>query len=75
VGAVAINHLVLLGVCFINGGHHTSKTRYPFLMALIHARMLPAALALLVCAASTNAQTEGKYSQFTLLAVDTHLHF
>lgn len=74
VGAIAINHLLLLGVCFINGGHHTSKTRYPFLMASIHARMLPAALALLACAASANARSEGKHSQFTLLAVDAHVH-
>jgi hypothetical protein len=43
-------------------------------MASIHARMLPAALALLVCAASANARSEGKHSQFTLLAVDTHVH-
>jgi len=61
VGTVGINLLFLLGICFINGGHHTSKTRYPLLMASIHARMLPPALAVLVCAASTNVQSGGKY--------------
>ncbi|EMD86758.1 hypothetical protein COCC4DRAFT_62957 [Bipolaris maydis ATCC 48331] len=55
VGAIAVNHLVLIGVCFVNGVQNNNETRYPFMMAAIHARLLPAVLATLVCAGSANA--------------------
>ncbi|RYN53072.1 hypothetical protein AA0117_g13349, partial [Alternaria alternata] len=58
VGATTINQLVLLGACFIHGGHHSGATSYPKLMASIHARALPAGLALLAYAAVSNAGSE-----------------
>ncbi|KAL6150076.1 hypothetical protein ACJQWK_02646 [Exserohilum turcicum] len=54
VGTIAINHILLMGVCFMNGGHHANKITYSSMMASIHARLLPAALALIVCAAVAN---------------------
>lgn len=74
VGATAVNHLVLLAFCFINGGHRFETTRYPVLMAAIHARMLPAALALAVCATSAKAWPSGKRSVSRSLAWNTHIH-
>lgn len=60
VGAVAINHLLLLGVCFIHGGHRSSEIKYLVLMTPIHTRILPAGLALLTCVAFSNARSGGK---------------
>lgn len=60
VGAITVNQLAFFGTCFIQGGHHSGSTRYPTLMALIHARALPAGLALSACALISNAGSEGK---------------
>jgi hypothetical protein len=60
VGAVAMNHLLLLGVCFIHGGHYSSEIKYPVLMTPIHTRTLPAGLALSTYAAFSTARSGGK---------------
>jgi hypothetical protein len=60
VGAITVNQLVLLGACFIQGGHHSRAIRYPMIMALIHARALPAGLVLSAYAVVSNAGSEGK---------------
>lgn len=74
VGGIAINHLLLLGVCFIHGGYHMSETKYLSMMASIHARLLPAAVAILVCATSANAWSGGKHSQYISFTVGAHVH-
>ncbi|KAF9730146.1 Vacuolar calcium ion transporter 2, partial [Paraphaeosphaeria minitans] len=48
VGAVAINHLLLLGSCFIQGGHHGRRASYPMLIASFHIRMLPVYIVLML---------------------------
>ncbi|KAK7178442.1 hypothetical protein PSPO01_15515, partial [Paraphaeosphaeria sporulosa] len=48
VGAIAINHLLLLGICFIQGGHHGRRTSYSMLMASLHIRMLPMYIVLML---------------------------
>lgn len=46
IGTVAINHLLLLGICFIHGGHHIRETSYPLLLASMHCRVIPFGIAL-----------------------------
>jgi hypothetical protein len=60
VSAVAINHFLLLGVCFIHGGYRSTEFKYPVLMTHIHARILPAGLALSTYAAFSNTRSESK---------------
>jgi Ca2+/H+ antiporter len=61
VGSVAINHLLLLGICFIHGGHHDRESTYPMLIAPISARMLPAGFALLLSSVMSTTGFEGGY--------------
>jgi hypothetical protein len=61
VGGTAFNCLLVLGACFVHGGHHSSKIQYPFLMTVVHARTLPAGLALCAYTAFYDMGSKGKH--------------
>ncbi|KAL5378637.1 hypothetical protein PMIN02_011177 [Paraphaeosphaeria minitans] len=65
VGAIAINHLLLLGICFIQGGHHGRRTSYPMLMASLHIRMLPMYVVLMLPPIAFEVGSQGMGFQST----------
>jgi Ca2+/H+ antiporter len=43
-----VNHLLVLGTCFIHGGHRVREPEYPILIALLHSRILTAGIPFVV---------------------------
>jgi Ca2+/H+ antiporter len=60
VGTIAINYLLLLGICFIHGGHYDRGTAYSMLMVSVYARMLPLCVVPLVGAAWLDVGFRGR---------------
>jgi Ca2+/H+ antiporter len=60
VGTIALNHLLLLGICFIHGGHYDHSGGYSMLMVSVFSRMLPPCIALLLCPIILEAGFGGK---------------
>ncbi|KAF9728535.1 sodium calcium [Paraphaeosphaeria minitans] len=73
VGAIAINHLLLLGICFIQGGHHGRRTSYPMLMASLHIRMLPMYVVLMLPPIAFEVGSQGSDSSVVRTARITAL--